>query len=450
MRFSDLNGKKVALFGLGREGYSFINLWLARKPKASLTILDETTSQSDQKANQELASSHNFEYITGNNVSPALSSFDVVIKSPGISKYRSDIINAKEKGTKFSSLVDLWFSENNNPNIIAITGTKGKSTTSSLTVHLLNALGKKTTLAGNIGIPLFSDLSQDLNSTAWVVELSSYQATEISTSIPYAMLLNLYPEHTNWHGSVTQYYQDKLNIFRQQNNDAKCIINGSDPNTALYKDDFKNPTLFNTKTSIHVADDYFYDGEKKLFSISISPLLGQHNAHNICAALTVISLLGFDVLDTAEALKSFTGLHHRLEFIGEKNEIKFIDDSISTIPQAALAALNAFKGSPTTLLLGGQKRAQEWDAFANAIQNDPPYAIITMPSNGNEIAKTLRDFHLKNTIIYEAKDLQDGVKKAKEITPKGGTVLLSPAAPSYDHFKNFEERGECFKQFALE
>ena len=163
MRFSDLNGKKVALFGLGREGYSFINLWLARKPKASLTILDETTSQSDQKANQELASSHNFEYITGNNVSPALSSFDVVIKSPGISKYRSDIINAKEKGTKFSSLVDLWFSENNNPNIIAITGTKGKSTTSSLTVHLLNALGKKTTLAGNIGIPLFSDLSQDLN-----------------------------------------------------------------------------------------------------------------------------------------------------------------------------------------------------------------------------------------------------------------------------------------------
>lgn len=444
MHFKDLIGKKVAVWGVGREGSAFINLWRARCPHMTLSVLDEKPSDQSRL----LATQEDLCYFSEAGALNAIKTFDVVVRSPGISRYREEILEAKRLGVQFTSLADLWFSENTTTDIVAITGTKGKSTTSSLTAHLLKSLGVNTTLAGNIGTPLFEDPEQVTTQSTWVIELSSYQASDIETSIPLATLLNLYPEHCDWHGSVEQYYQDKLNIFKHQSDNSRSIINGQDPNTLRYLNFFKNRRYFNTKETIHCQDGYIYNGDQLLFPCTISPLLGTHNSLNICAALTILSALGHEPSTAADGLKNFNGLMHRLQMIGSDKKLTYIDDSISTIPQAALAALAALPSQRVTILLGGQKRAQDWELFAKSLHKTPPFAAITMPDNGSEIAAALREYAPQNILIKEVADLKEGVQTAQKITPSGGIVLLSPASPSYGHFKNFEERGDLFKQFA--
>ncbi len=438
MLFNELLNKKVAIFGLGNEGQTFLKLWEKRTGGIKLTALEDNY--------QERTLPQFVTYKTLKETS--LSDFDIIIKSPGISAYREDILSAKTLGVQFTSLVDLWFSENKDLRIIAITGTKGKSTTSSLTTHLLNSMGVSAALAGNFGIPLFENGEAADKTKTWVVELSSYQDFEIKTAPKFATLLNLYPEHTNWHGTVERYYLDKLNLFDKQGADSVAIINGSDVNTTKYLSHFKNPLKFNTEDSIHIKDGYFFDGEKRLFPTNTSPLLGEHNLINCCAALTNIKALGLETNDTKDGLKSFKSLPHRLENIGAIDGITFIDDSISTIPEAALAALKAFPNKAVTIILGGDTRAQNWRFFAEALKNIPPFAAVTIPDNGDDIAQAIRDYGPKDIQLKQTTNLEDAVKIAKEITPQGGIILLSPAAPSYGHFKNFQERGDKFKEFA--
>jgi len=439
MHFDELRNKQVAVWGFGREGKTFVQLWKKCCPNKPLAVIDENPQNDVANFNTQ-----NLQLFK--DAKSAINNFEVIVKSPGISCYRPEITTAKD--TKFTSLVDLWLSENTNTPVIAVTGSKGKSTTASLIYHLLKSQGVKVFLAGNVGIPLFEQEVQP-NST-WVLELSSYQAHDVKTPIQLAVLTNLYPEHCDWHGSVEQYYQDKLNIFKQQNRSNFGIINGQDPNTNRYLQEIKCPIFYNTPTTIHYQDGYFYQGKKQLFPRNVSPLLGTHNAINICAALTALSAYGTKPINCAESLKSFSGLPHRLQYVATINDVVYIDDSISTIPQAALAALAAFPSRKITLLLGGQQRAQEWDKFAKEISNNPPYAIITMPDNGADILKALKEVNPQGTLLFETSNLEQAVAKAKEITPKSGVVILSPAAPSYGKFKNFEERGEAFKNYVTQ
>jgi UDP-N-acetylmuramoylalanine--D-glutamate ligase len=193
------------------------------------------------------------------------------------------------------------------------------------------------------------------------------------------------------------------------------------------------------------------DGTRLVLSGNALKLRGQHNLLNICAALTVAKYLGVDIHRVADALAEFTGLPHRLEVIGEHKGLTFVDDSISTTPESTIAALEAFTGNTITLLLGGKDRQQDFTQLANQLSQQQIYAIITMHENGDRIADDINNALKKldySPIIIQEKDLHAAIEKAKNITPQGGLVLLSPASPSYDAYKNFQERGLLFRQLS--
>ncbi len=439
MKIKQLENKKLAIFGYGREGQSILRAIRRQLPAQPICILNDTPIT--------LHEPHT-EVCSGAAVAARLRDFDLVIKSPGISLYRPDIVDAKAAGVQFSSATRLWFSEHESAKAVCVTGTKGKSTCTSLSAHLLRAAGLRVALGGNIGTPLF-DLPDTPAPDVWILELSSYQTSDFEADPSISLLLNLFPEHLDWHGNIDVYFHDKLNLLRQTKRGLK-ILNAQDANTQRYTQDLEDCEYFNHKAGFHHNAQGIYQGDKRLLSLSELPIAGAHNASNVCAALTLVQALGVEVQSCLAALSSFQSLPHRLSVLGEKNGIGYIDDSISTTPQSSLAAVQAFPDVFITLLLGGYERGLDWTELAEYARNRPIQAIITLPDNGYRIARVLRQHCLANGVphIHEARDLAAAVATAQAITPIGGLVILSPGAPSYGRFANFQERGEQFADMA--
>lgn len=415
MLWQDLNNKRIGIWGMGKEGISAKRAVLTYAQPADITEISEDNPHDIFKC-------------------------DIVIKSPGVSLYRSEITEAKNKGIIITSGTNLFFA-NKNPKatVIAVTGTKGKSTTSSLLAHTLKTLGENIVLGGNIGVPLV-DLV-DTQADYIVAELSSYQCADFNGAPDIGVLVNLYPEHLPWHTSHDKYYQDKLNMIAQSKTQ---LLNALDDRTHKYTDTdnrFQNAIYFND--TIHSDGEWFYEGDKKLFPCASLHLVGEHNQQNACGVLTVIRHLGLNLTDCEQAFKTFEALPHRLQTIGHKNGLTFIDDSISTTPETAMAALKAIgHAHPITLIAGGQDRGQDFSDLIDYIKNHPTVQLITLPDTGSRMAEVA---HKNGISVYDCKTMPEAVQTAIEITPVGGMVLLSPAAPSYNMYKNFEERGQDFK-----
>ena len=385
MLWQDLNNKRIAIWGMGREGLAVKQALQRHVPSAELTEITEDNLDDIFKA-------------------------QVLIKSPGVSLYRPEIIKAKEQGIIVTSGTNLFMAnKNSNTKVIAITGTKGKSTTSSLLAHTLKAYGFKVGLGGNIGVPLLEFVDEPADYV--VAELSSYQCADFEGHPDVSILLNLYPEHLQWHGSHEQYYADKQNMWKQ----------------GLWQ-------LDNRENEIHIREDYFYDGESQLFPISSLNLRGIHNAQNACAVLAVLKHFDLDLMQAEQAFKSFEGLMHRLQIVAEQDGLTFVDDSISTTPETAICAMESFKDKTITLLVGGFDRGQDYTELNKYLKQNNVQAIA-LPTTGDRIETP-----------YHVQNIKEAVALAKQITPKGGVVLLSPAAPSYNQYKNFEARGDDFTQ----
>ena len=447
MRLCDLKGKKIAIWGLGKEGWSVLRVIKQKFAQKPIAILSNNSLSKESMIQLE-----SYEKITlyiEEDLSNSLFLFDVVIKSPGVSSYRPEILIAKNKGVVFTTATNIWFAEHSKEKIICITGTKGKSTTASIIYQLLVKLGFHTCLVGNIGVPLFDAIHTDVIPDFWVVELSSYQLSDFYASPSIGLLLNLFSEHLDWHGDITTYHRDKLNLFTNMEN--KCVIIKNQINkTSLQLKQGIKLIYFNDTNNIHYSNKNIYDGSKKLISKSSIPFQGEHNLSNICAALTVIRCLNINIESCIEYLQSLTKLPHRLSVVEELDGITYVDDSISTIPESAIAAVKSFQGQLITILLGGFDRGVIYNELIDfLINNISINAVITMPSNGQFIAKLFKEKAVKDDIsslskLYEADNLFRAVKIAKKVTPAGGVVLLSPAASSYDKFNNFEERGLRF------
>lgn len=441
MKINDLKGKKVALYGFGREGQAILTVIQQRLPELPITILNDSLLSEVPE---------NVDLLIGDEVSANLQRFDVIIKSPGISAYRPEIIAAKEKGVIFTSSTRLWFAENPDKATICITGTKGKSTTSSLIAHLLREQGLKVNLGGNVGIPLW-ELPTDF-ADIWVIELSSYQTSDFDAKPTIRVLLNLFPEHLDWHGSIERYFIDKTRLFTAEMG-SLSILNAIDENTRLYLHDLKNTIYFNELKEVHFIQRDIFDGEKWLFNANSLKLAGEHNLSNLCAALSVVKALNIDPQNCEKALSTFSSLPHRLHILGEKENITYVDDSISTTPQSALAAVKSFENKWITLLVGGYERGLDWEEVAQFALHRPIQTIITMPDNGQRIFEFFNHFKQKNAPtadfpkFYQANDLQHAVLLAQKYTPPNGMIILSPGAPSYGRFKDFQERGRKFAQF---
>ena len=414
---NNLINKKIAVWGLGKEGQSLLRFF--EKKNISVDSID------------------------GDDVD--LNLYDIVFKSPGISLYHPAIKNAPNTIISSSSNLALSLIKKDVFKI-GITGTKGKSTTSSLMAHLLKKLGKKVALGGNIGVPLI-DLVDD-NFDFLVVEQSSYQAADILYPYDITILTNLYPEHLDWHGSHEQYYTDKLNLIKIRKPNQIAVLNAINENTIQRTKDFQNLLWFNQKDGFYVLGHsvYFQDIEV-LKSSDIPQLIGTHNLENICAVLTALRAMGIAVENLAEILSDFNPLPHRLaqHKIGD---YLCIDDSISTTPETAIAALKVFEGKKRFLLVGGYERGQDYSDLISYARQEKNVILICMPDTGKRVFENSSDL---NSVFVDT--MEQAVLKVKEQAHPSDVIILSPAAPSYNLYKHFDERGddfiECCKKILL-
>jgi UDP-N-acetylmuramoylalanine--D-glutamate ligase len=437
MRFAELERADVAIWGYGREGRSVLSALRRRFPDKPLTLYcgrDEV----------DAARSHGDSNLRVTDAAPdadALSAHGIVVKSPGISAYKPEILAARERGARFTSGTALWFGENPDARVVAVTGTKGKSTTTALIAHLARALRVRTALAGNIGLPLL-DLDGQ-HADLWAVELSSFQTGEAGP-LELGMVVSLAEEHLDWHGTRERYVADKLKLADVS---RTLLVDAETPLLMERTAAHPRRRAFGDVSGWHVADGWIMRGDERVLEVTSLPLHGAHNAHNACAALAAIELLGCDARTAAASLAAFKPLPHRLTSLGMRDGIEWIDDSISTTPDAALAALESLRGRAVTLILGGHDRGLDWNGFAHSLQNHPPHAVIAQGAAGSRIARTLWN---QGSVcpVEEAVDLAAAVAQAKKATPQGGVVLLSPGAPSFDQFRNYAERGRAFARLA--
>ena len=436
LRIADLAGRRVAIWGFGREGRAAISAIRARLPQLPLTLF---CSEAEVSAAAAFDASL---LVRGNEPDAiALAAFDVVVKSPGVSAYKPALLAAAEAGIRITSGTALWFAEHAFSRVIAITGTKGKSTTTALIAHLARALGVRTALAGNIGMPLLELLDQSAG--LWAIELSSFQTGEAGP-VELGVVTSLYEEHLDWHGSRERYIDDKLKLADVS---RQLLVNATLPFLLERTAQHPNRIVFGNVVGWHVAGGFIRRGAQQVFEIARLRAPGEHNALNACAALASLEAMGFDALAAAASLASFRPLPHRLQPLGEHGGLAWINDSISTTPQATLAALASLDGQHITVIVGGHDRGLDWSEFCVAMQTRAPHAIVAQGANGPRIARALHEAGVTTT-IEEVVDLAEAVTRARALTPAGGIVLLSPGAPSFDQFHDYAERGRRFAEWA--
>jgi UDP-N-acetylmuramoylalanine--D-glutamate ligase len=445
MRLADLAGRHVAIWGYGREGRSALMALHARIPDLQPTLFcseAEARILGVELAVTQRVESPSTRIVTTAPDAGALGAFDVVIKSPGISAYRPEVLDAQHNGTHFTSGTALWFAEHPEARVIAVTGTKGKSTVSALIAHFLRALGKRTALAGNIGLPLLELLDPPEAPDWWVVELSSFQ-TRSATRVEVGVINNLYEEHLDWHGTRERYAADKLALTDAANT---LVVNDAQPELVARTAQHARRVLFGSARGWHVEAGAIFRDAQRLFDTARLPLAGPHNALNVCAALAAVEAAGEDAIAASPHVATFRPLPHRLQILGERDGWTWIDDSIATTPQATLEAL-ASTPAPVTLLVGGHERGLDWQVFADEVARVPPHAIITMGANGARIGALLRE-RGGRFALESVSTLTEAVALARTITPPRGSILLSPGAPSFDQFRDYAERGRVFAALA--
>ena len=449
MKIADLAGKRVALWGWGREGRAAHTALRVRLPQQSLTLFCSDAEAADAAASNDplLAIEH---AATGER----LGTFEVVVKSPGISPNKSQALEAASRGTRFIGGTALWFGERADANgdvanAICVTGTKGKSTSTSLLAHLLRAAGLRTALAGNIGLPLLELL--DDHADAWAIELSSYQTRDVADSgirPRIAIVTNLHPEHLDWHGSEARYIADKLALVI----DAKpriAVLNAADPRLAALRLPDSDIHWYGDARGWHLRDDALYRGGEFVMDTAPLPLPGWHNRSNLCAVLTALDAFGVDAAGLAPHAATFQPLPNRLQPVGERDGLLYVNDSISTTPMATLAALALYRERPVALLVGGHDRGLPWDEFADAMRTQAPRTIVTMGQNGPRIRALLEQVALQTRFaLSSADDLADAMAQARAALPDGGVVLLSPGAPSFGMYRDYVARGRHFAELA--
>lgn len=439
MLLSELQNKKLLIWGLGKEGLALTEFIKANVKYQNLYLYNDS-----EIAQSELKIYH------GKDIDDLLNKIDVIIRSPGVSIYKDEIVQAKLNGVKVTSSSDIFLSEmiKNRPQttVIGVTGSKGKSTTSSLLYHALLTLGKNVALGGNIGRPLIELLQEEHDYV--VCELSSYQCSDLSVSPKIVLFTNLFPEHIDWHRSHENYYRDKVHLVAHQQADDVCFVNDKCEKLKKYCAAYNLPyRYYNKKEGFAEIDNVLCEDGKPLLHIEETKLQGFHNLDNMAGVLSVIKYLGLDTKKAVESFKTFNGLPHRLQKVGEKNGILFINDSISTAPETAMAALKSFD-VPLGIFLGGYDRAQDYHELAEFINQDTNVkVVVTLFQTGGRVAQTLKEvLTRKDIVVIEETNLANAVSQMYEHLQKlgGKLALFSPAAPSYGCFKSFEERGAEF------
>lgn len=441
-----LQDKNICILGFGREGLSTYKFIRRHLPNKFITIIDK-------KDVSDLINDDNINVIYGDNYLDNLDCYDLIIKTPGISFKDINIDNIKDKITSQLQLLLEVFKGNT----IGITGTKGKSTTSTLIHRIIKDQGYDTYLLGNIGNPMFDDIEKFNSDTYLVIEMSSLQLEFVNTSPHIGIVLNLLEDHLDHAGSVYHYHECKMNMFKYQESNDYSIYSLDDINTVnwlnnnKYSSNMYKVTLNNKQenNTIYLDNDNVVLNNNILYNKnSERNLVGNHNLSNIMFSLLVSNILNLDKNKTIKSINTFNPLEHRMELVGTYNGITYYNDSIATIPMATINAINALK-EVDTLIFGGMDRGIDYSDLIDFLSKSNINNLICMPTTGYKIGKEIEKLvHNKN--IYFIETLKDAVEKAKIVTEKGKICLMSPAASSYEYFKNFEEKGNKYKEYVIE
>ncbi len=460
-----LKGKRILLLGFGREGRSSWRFLEKHREAlgAEVTIADLGAIQ-DAPAGVKI--------VTGPDYLAAMAGQDLVLKSPGISFrdftiVRGETISLKEfPGVLISGQMDL-FLRFCPAHIIGVSGTKGKSTTTTLCYEMLRQYSEDSYLLGNIGVPVFDHI-EDLTSDSYcAVEMSSHQLEFVTASPEVAILTNFYPEHLDHYRDYDDYLSAKLNLLRFQTPGATAVLSTYEEelmrralpevkgHLITVRDSQKVDFLAGEKEEKEADKTYvleegraFRAGEAKGELPENPAILGRHVYLDALLAMAATAALGVPLAQQLQAIAGFKGISHRLEPIGEVAGVRYYNDSIATIPQATLLALEALQreGPVTTLLVGGMDRGLDYGPFVEALRRFPIRTLICLPDTGSKIKELAAPYFS----CLEARDMGEAVVLAKERSLEGEICLLSPAASSYNRYKNFEERGNDFRKLVLE
>ena len=421
-----LRGKRILILGFGREGRSSLRFLEKYLPDAKVAVADKN----------EMEGVKHF----GNYYLEAMYDYDIVIKTPGISLKDFDT-----KGVEITSQTDLFLSQFH-AQTIGISGTKGKSTTTSLIYHLLKSSGRDAILTGNIGIPCFDIMEEIKPESIVVYELSAHQLEYVHNSPHVGVLLNVFEEHLDHFGTFERYKSAKLNLLRFMGEDDTAIIQDTLINDALR-------VIASKAKQSRVFTQCDFDE----IDLSALPLKGEHNYLNVKAALLACDAYGVDYRELIPYLYTFKPLEHRLELIGTFGGVTFVNDSISTIPQAAISACKALQ-KVDFLLLGGFDRGIDYQPLVDYLKENPvPHLLFTGKAGERMMqlmdgistgAMTKVSESVEGPSLFNYSNMEEAFAYLKNHAKQGDVCLLSPAASSYDQYKNFEERGRKFKALA--
>lgn len=456
MKLQNLKGKTILILGLGQEGESTYFFLRELFPDKTLGLADKQTIEKLPPALKEhLEKDQNIKLHLGSRYLESLKNYEVIIKSPGVSPYLPEIEKIPKE--KITSATEIFF--DNCPGvIIGITGTKGKSTTASLVYEILKGGGLPVQLIGNIGKPALSFLEKAQRETIFVYELSSHQLLQLKKSPHVAVFLNIYPEHLDYYPGFDDYLFAKENITRYQNQNDYFIFNAAQPTLFSIASKTKAQKLpyslenNDNQQACFVKNEALYckqgGNEEKIINISQIPLLGRFNLQNVMPAIIIGKIFKLTNSQIATAITSFKPLEHRLEKVGTYQKITFYNDSIATVPEATIAAIEALGNKIGSLILGGHERQQNFNNLAKKILESSIGNLILFPTTGERIWQSVKKQKPKTLPDHFFVDsMEEAVKIAHQNTQKGKICLLSPSSPSFGLFKNYKERGELFKKF---
>lgn len=430
---NEIKNKKILILGFAREGKSTYEIIRKYLPNKELDVIDSGIDI-QSKENQVILQDKHLNIIKVKDFLPYLDNYECIFKSPGISFKGIDTKSFKDKIT---SQLEM-FLKYTKAITIGITGTKGKSTTSTLMYEIIKEQNSNVHFLGNIGKPIFTEIENIKDKDIVILEISSHQAEFIKYSPHIGVILNIFEEHLDHYNSFNDYINAKINVLRFQKKDDFALYNLDNKNLI---DNLKNVKLKSKMIpiSIEKKSQYLYfDFNKK------RNIIGEHNAFNIMVVLEIANILKLDLKKACNIIYSFKGLPHRLENIGIYNGVTYYNDSISTIPEATIQCIKSLK-DVNTVLIGGLDRGINYSNLIKFLADSDVKNILCMYSSGKKVYDELIKLSINKNIQY-FDSLDDAVKIAKQITKKGTICALSPAAASYDHFKNFEERGKKFKE----
>lgn len=423
------DNKSVLILGFGKEGQSTYNFLRRFYPEKKLAIADKRQLNIEDK---------NVVLFSGECYLDNINDFDIVMQSPGISLRSVKI----DETTEITGQMDLFlrFAECVK---IGITGTKGKTTTTALVYNIVKASGRKCALIGNIGVPVFESLDETDGLTA-VIEMSCHQLEFAKCSPDVSIITNIYPEHLDHYNGFEGYVSAKLNIVRNQTEKDFFVFNSD-------QEEMKNLIDFdNIKSQLLPVSRFDCENDeflKKLTTLN-EHLKGFHTHHDIFFAVKAARCLGIDDTAIEKGISSFEPIAHRMEKVGTWKDITFYNDSIATIPYAVMCAVNALE-KVDTLVFGGLDRGIDYTTFITDLNECKVNNLIGLPETGEKIINELKKINCKkNLIIVDTMD--EAVENAYKYTEKGKICLFSPAASSYNRYRNFEEKGNHYKTLAKE